>query len=112
MEAAQMRYFILLLGFNNTGSPKYLYHPKQTENRQDSIIYESTPERLFRSSETNGNESSTKIGSLLPLQGTTDRRTTDKNTETPTAPSTLKKQLLGPNLKHTMMMTMTMMGEV
>jgi len=72
MEVSQMRYLIQQLGFKNTGSPNYLYHPKQTENRQDSIIYESTFERLFRSSEMNGNESTTKTGSLLPCQGTTD----------------------------------------
>jgi hypothetical protein len=114
MEAAQMRYLIPLFGFNDTESPNYLYHPKQTESRQESIIYESTPERFFRSSETNGYESTTKIGSVLPLQRTTDRNTTEKNTETPKTPSALKENLLGPNYKHMMMMMMTttMMGEV
>jgi len=67
-----MRYLINQLGFNNTGSPKYLYNPKQSENKQDSTTYESTSEKLLRSSETNGNESTTKTGSLLPFQGTTD----------------------------------------
>jgi hypothetical protein len=110
MEAVQMRCLIPLLVFNNTGSPKYLYHAKQIGNGQDSIIYESTSERLFRSSVTNGNESTTKIGSPLPIQETTDHRTIEKSTETPTIPSALKEQLLGPNLKHTMMIMM--MGEV
>ena len=72
MEAAQMRYFIKQLGFNNTGSPNYLYNPKQGENKQDSTTYESTSERLLRSPETNGNVSATKTGSLLPFKGTTD----------------------------------------
>ena len=52
-----------------------------------------------------------KLALYCHARGRQTHRTTQKNTERPTTPSALKEQLLGPNLKHTMMMMM-IMGEV
>jgi len=55
-----------------------------------------------------------KLALYCHSTGRQTHRTTVKNTERPTTPSALQEQLLGPNLKHTMMMMMMMriMGEV
>jgi hypothetical protein len=61
---------------DNKGQSNEMYHPKQTENRQRGRRYESIKEKLVRSTERNGHESSTKTGFLITAQGTTERKKT------------------------------------
>jgi len=65
-----------LLGVRDTEEPKGLKHQKETRNRKHSRRFESTSEKLVRSPKTNGHESTNKISSPIPAQGTTGHMTT------------------------------------
>jgi len=64
------------LGVRGTAEPKELELPKETKNRTHSRRFESTLEKVVRSPETNGHESTNKIGSPIRAPGTTGHMTT------------------------------------
>jgi len=55
---------------------RWPWRPNQTENRQCGRRFESTSERLVTSLETNGRDSTVRIGSPIPALGKMKRRTT------------------------------------
>jgi hypothetical protein len=61
---------------DNNGPPNEIEHPKQTENRKSGRGYEKIREKLVRSTERKGDESSTQTGFPMTAQGTTERRMT------------------------------------
>ena len=80
-----------MLGVRDTEEPKELKHPKETKNRKHSRRFESTSEKLVRSPETNGHESTNKIGCPIATQGTTGHMTTYTEMERPRMPQSVEK---------------------